>query len=79
MARRLSEILEAIRSLSREEQSRLSTQLQRELDLGGSPQTGAIDPSSVIGLFSGEPELVDEVCEAAMQSRERDVLRLADG
>jgi hypothetical protein len=71
--------LEAIRSLSREEQTRLSTQLQREIDQGGPPQAGAIDPSSVIGLFSAEPDLVDEACESAMQSRERDALRLADG
>ena len=31
---------------------------------------------SVIGLFADEPELVDEICEAAMAARERDPLRL---
>lgn len=32
----------------------------------------------VLGLFADEPELMDEVCELAMQARERDPLRRPD-
>ncbi len=32
-------------------------------------------PPSVLGLFADEPELIDEVCEQAMQARGRDPLR----
>ncbi len=35
-------------------------------------------PQSVVGLFADEPELVDEVCEEAMRTRERDPLRRTD-
>lgn len=34
--------------------------------------------SSIVGLFSEEPELMDEVCEQAMTARERDPLRRSD-
>lgn len=79
MARRIDDILEAIRSLTREERNRLAEQLRRELDEEAPSKAGAIDPGAIIGLFADEPELIDEVCESAMQSRERDPLRLADG
>jgi hypothetical protein len=79
MARRLDDILEAIRSLTREERNRLAEQLRRELNEEAPSKAGAIDPGAIIGLFADEPELIDEVCESAMQSRDRDPLRLADG
>lgn len=79
MARRIDDILEAIRSLTREERNRLAQQLRRELDEEAPSKAGAVDPGAIIGLFADEPELIDEVCESAMQSRERDPMRLADG
>ena len=79
MARRVEDILEAIRALSREERDRLAERLRSELDEEASPRDGAPDSGAVIGLFADDPVLMDEVCEAAMQSRERDPLRQADG
>jgi hypothetical protein len=79
MARRIDDILEAIRSLTREERNRLAEQLRRELDEEAPSEAGAVDPGAIIGLFADKPELIDEVCESAMLSRERDPLRLADG
>lgn len=79
MARRIDDILEAIRSLTREERNRLALQLRRELDEEAPSKAGAIDPGAIIGLFADEPELIDAVCESAMQSRERDPMRLTDG
>ena len=79
MARRINDILEAIRSLTREERNRLAEQLRRELDEEALSKAGAVDPGAIIGLFADKPELIDEVCESAMLSRERDPLRLADG
>ena len=78
MARRINDILEAARSLSREERSTLSRQLGRELDEESPSQANGIDPAAIIGLFADEPALIDEVCESAMRSRERSPLRLAD-
>jgi hypothetical protein len=38
----------------------------------------AVEPSTPIeGLFANEPGLIDEICEEAMQARERDPLRVA--
>jgi hypothetical protein len=46
-----------------------------ELRIMAEPPAGA---RSVLGLFGNEPELIDEVCEEAMQARERDPLRRTD-
>jgi hypothetical protein len=32
-----------------------------------------------VGLFADQPDLIEEVCEAAMQARETDPLRLIGG
>ena len=43
-------------------------------------ETKPAGPSdTVLGMFADEPELLDEVVEAAMQARERDPLRQAGG
>lgn len=78
MARRIDDILEDLRSLSREERSQLSQQLRRELDEESPSRANAFDPRDVLGLFANEADLIDEVCESAMQSREQDPLRLAN-
>ena len=79
MARRIEDILEAIRSLSSEERDRLAERLRRELDEEARSAKGRLDPKAIIGLFADDPDLIDQVCESAMQSRERDPLRHADG
>jgi len=70
-----ADILEAIRALPREERVRLAEQLKHDLaDEGvGVP---ASDPRAIIGLFSDEPDLIEEVCRGAMEARERDRLRV---
>jgi hypothetical protein len=78
-APRISDILEAIRSLAREDQARLVEQLRRELDEGDPSDAGMDGRDAIIGLFATDPELIDTVCESAMQSREHDRLRLRDG
>jgi hypothetical protein len=79
MARRIEDILEAIRSLSVEERDRLAERIRRDVDEERRSGTRAVEPKSIIGLFGDEPDLMDRVCEAAMQSRERDPLRQANG
>ncbi len=66
-------ILEAIRALPREDRVRLVEQAMHELADGAVP---AGDPKAIIGLFADEPELIEEVCRAAMEARERDRLRV---
>ena len=79
MARRIDDILEAIRSLSKEDRNRLADRLRRELGEESDSPAGLIDPAAIVGLFADDPDLIDEVCESAMQSRERDPLRVTDG
>jgi hypothetical protein len=38
-----------------------------------------VEPKSIIGLFGDDPDLMDRVCEVAMQARERDPLRRTNG
>jgi hypothetical protein len=38
---------------------------------------GAADP--ILGMFSGEPELIDQVLQSAMSARERHPLRSPNG
>ena len=65
-------ILAAIRALPRVERLRLVEQVVHEL-----AEEGPVDGRSIIGLFSDEPELIDEVCRGAMEARERDPLRVS--
>jgi hypothetical protein len=68
-------ILEAIRALPRAERVRLVEELTHDLaDEVRTPPEQA--PRAIIGLFSDEPELIEEVCRSAMAARERDRLRV---
>lgn len=69
------EILEQVRALPPGERSKLVELVAHEL---AEPPARATS-SSVIGLFADEPELIERVCEEAMQARERDPLRLTRG
>ena len=69
------QLLDAIGELPRGERLRLVERVVHELaeeDRGRAPAT-------IVGLFADQPDLIEEVCEAAMQARERDPLRLAGG
>ena len=52
------------------------TDVVRQLADQGGGGTSA-DDDAVLGMFSDEPDLVDQVVEAAMGARERDPLRRA--
>ena len=39
----------------------------------------AENPLAFIGTYADEPELIDAICEDAMNARERDPLRVASG
>jgi len=70
-------ILNAIRSLPRAEQLRLVARVIHELaDDGPRPQG---DPHALIGMMADEPELMDQVCELAMQARSKSRMRRVDG
>jgi hypothetical protein len=58
------EILEAIRALPREARVRL---VSRALADVASEPTG--DPRALIGMMADEPDVMDRVCELAMQLR----------
>lgn len=75
MSMTAEEILEQVRALSPGERSKLVELVVHVL----AEQPPRSTSSSVIGLFADEPELIETVCEEAMQARERDPLRLARG
>jgi hypothetical protein len=68
----------AIRNLPVPEQLRLVERVVH--DIAESEKVGpSEDAMSLIGSFSDVSDLVEQVCEAAMVSRERDPLRLDRG
>lgn len=68
----------AIRSLPVPERLKLVERIV--LDIAEPEKAGAIeDAMSVIGSFSDVSDLVEQICEAAMASRERNPLRLSRG
>ena len=68
-----ADLLGAIRALPRPERLRLVEQLKQELaEEAEAPTEG----SSIIGLFSDESELLDDVSRDALAARERDPLRI---
>jgi hypothetical protein len=69
---RAQQLFEAIRQLPRADRLRLVERVVHELAEEDRPSA----PSSLIGLFADEPELMEAVCEDAMLARERDPLRL---
>jgi hypothetical protein len=66
-------LLEAIRSLPRGERLRLIERIVHEL----ADEDVQAPVHSIVGLFADEPELIEAVCKAAMQARERDPLTQA--
>jgi hypothetical protein len=70
----LDQLLQAIRALPRPERSRLVETVAREL-AGEGRGGGAALAKAIVGLFADDPDLIDEVCESAMKTRERDPLR----
>jgi hypothetical protein len=69
-------ILEAIRALPREERVRLVEQLRRDL---ADDVRLAGNPRAIMGMMADEPELMDRVCELAMQARKQSRMRPVDG
>jgi hypothetical protein len=73
MSMTADEILQHVRALPPDERRQLVERVVHDLAV----QQASANPASVIGAFSDEPELIETVCEEAMQARERDPLRLA--
>ena len=70
----IDDLLTAIRSLPLPERLRLVERVVHEAAEQSEGANGS-GRSAILGLFADEPGLMDEVCESAMQSRERDPLR----
>jgi hypothetical protein len=72
---RAQQLLDAIRELPRRERLRIVESVVHDLaeeDRGQAPDV-------VVGLFADQPDLIEDVCEAAMQARENDPLRRVGG
>ena len=66
-----NELLAAIRSLPLDERLRVIEQAARDVqeDTPSPPATTTAGTQSLLGLFSDEPDLVDQVCSLAYESR----------
>ena len=69
---RAQQLLEAIRELPRGDRLRIVEQVVHEL----AEEDSVLAPDSIVGLFADQPDLIEAVCETAMQARETDPLRL---
>lgn len=67
-----------IKTLAPRERLRLVERVIHDLTDGGEVEAALSEPGAILGLFADEPELMDEVTEAAMVARERDPLRGRD-
>ena len=72
---RAQQLLDAIRELPRGERLQLVERVVHDLAQEDRGQA----PDAFVGLFADQPDLIEEVCEAAMQARARDPLRLIGG
>jgi hypothetical protein len=84
MATDADQIFQAIRSLPVPERLRLVERVVHDLaevsaNERATTSQPAQEPASLLGLFADEPELVDDVCRAAMDARKRDPLRTGAG
>ncbi len=74
------DIIEAIQSLPARDRLRIVERvihdLAQETPAVQRPRETGPGPRSVIGLFSDQPDLIEQVCESAMVARERDPLRV---
>ena len=66
----IDELLAAIRGLAPAKRRELLERVAQEL-----PEE-PVDPLVFIGSFADEPELIEFICEDAMQTRERNQLRV---
>jgi hypothetical protein len=66
----IDELLTAIRGLARAKRRELLERMARELTAEPS------DPLAFIGSYADEPELIDAICDDAMNARERDSLQV---
>lgn len=71
-----AQTLERARQLAESRRSTLEGLLK---ELVEQLSAGAVGKDPVLGMFSDEPELVDEVIEAAMSAREEHPLRHTHG
>ena len=75
---RTEDLYTAIRALTPNERLRLVERVIRGIVEEGQPLGPAEPPVSMFGLFSDEPDLIDEVTEGAMLSRENHPLRVGN-
>ena len=66
----IDELLAAIRGLAPAKRRELFARATSELS------EEPVDPLAFIGSFADEPELIEFICEDAMQTRERNQLRV---
>jgi hypothetical protein len=76
--RQADQLFTEIKALAPRERLRLVERVIHDLTDGGEVEAAPGDPGAILGLFADEPELMDEVSEAAMVARERDPLRGRD-
>jgi len=76
--RQTDQLFIEIKTLAPRERLRLVERVIHDLTDGGEAGTASGDPGTILGLFADEPELMDEINEAAMVARERDPLRVRD-
>jgi hypothetical protein len=78
----VEQIFQAIQLLPVQERRQLVDRIVHELadtpPMRSEPRPPEEAPS-LLGLFADEPDLVDEVCSMAMESRKRDPLRTGNG
>jgi hypothetical protein len=72
MSRRADDLAEEVRTLPRREQLRLVERVVHDLADQNEEQQA---PSSLIGCFADQADLMDEIAAGSMAARERDPLR----
>jgi hypothetical protein len=75
-----NELLAAIRSLPIDERVRIIEQAARDIeeDTLRPPVAAAASAQPLVGLFSDEPSLIDEVCNLAYESRNTAHMRTSE-
>ena len=78
MNKGIEDLLETIRGLPVSDRLKLVEHVVHDIAATES-EAHERNPADVIGSFSDIADVMQDVCEAAMESRERDPLRLSDG
>lgn len=78
---RIEEIYSAVRSLPLPDRLRLVERVVHDAVEASGTESASMHEGedSMIGLFAGEPDLIDEVCRMAMEDRATRPLRTSDG